>query len=102
VRSTKPGDWIELELPVARPGRRRLVAAMTRSHDYGIVSIQVDGGAPVVVDTASGGDVEPPRDVDLGVHELGARAKLRFEVVGAGARSSGARHYFGIDGVLVE
>jgi hypothetical protein len=102
VRSTKPGDWIELELPVARPGRRRLVAAMTRSHDYGIVSIQVDGGAPVVVDTASGGDVEPPRDVDLGVHELGARAKLRFEVVGAGARSTGARHYFGIDGVLVE
>ncbi len=102
VRSTKPGDWIEFELPVARPGRRKLVAALTRSHDYAIVAIQVDGGEPVVVDTSSSGGVEPPFDVDLGLRDLGASARLRFAVHGAGERSTGARHYFGIDGVLVE
>ncbi|MEY2747437.1 MAG: hypothetical protein RL112_2479, partial [Planctomycetota bacterium] len=102
VRSTKVGEWIELELPVARPGARRLAALVTRSHDYGIVSIQLDGAPAAVVDTASGGGVLPPVEVDLGVHELGARARVRFEVVGASAESTGARHYFGVDGVLVD
>lgn len=99
VRSTRRGDWIELELPVDRPGRRRLAVALTKSWDYGIVRISVDGRAAATVDTLGDDKVEPPVDVDLGVHELGATAVLRFEVVGASEQSRGARYYFGIDGL---
>ena len=101
VRATRAGEWVELELPVARPGRRRIAAALTRSWDYGIVRVSVDGREAALVDTLSDDGVEPPRDADLGEHELGAVVRLRFEVVGANAKSRGARHYFGIDGVLL-
>jgi hypothetical protein len=101
ARARSAGEWIELDVPVARSGRRHVQVFLTRSHDYGIVAIRVDGREGAVVDTVSGGGIEAPRAVDLGEHELGPRMRLRFEVVGANPASTGARFYFGVDGVLL-
>ena len=101
LAGTRKGDWVELELPASDPGRYGLELFLTRSHDYGIVVVslngqQVDGE----IDLWSGEGVVPSGPIDLGLVELGdAPNVLRITVVGTNSRASAPFYQFGIDGL---
>lgn len=91
------GSWIELPFDVPFLQRRRLVVAMTRSYDYGVYRILLDGE-----------EVSPPadffspeidvREVQLGDRELApGRHILRLECTGSNPNSTGFK--LGIDAV---
>ena len=91
-RDGKPGDLIELELPVAREGKYRLVMHNTRAYDYGIFRFFLDDqplGDPV--DLYSSENVI--RLVTLGERKLTAGPhRLAPEVVGFEFRREAPSH----------
>jgi len=95
-RATQPGAWVEFAVPVPRPGRYQLTAVLTRSFDYGLVQVSVNGrkvGAPVDTYAAQ---IEPGLAVELGTGEVTEGAvRVRFEVTGRSPKSPG--YYFGVD-----
>jgi hypothetical protein len=93
----KPGDTLDLELPVRRAGTYRLKMQLTRAIDYGIVQLYLDGkklGEPI--DLFNNG-VVPTGVLDMGVHELdmGPRT-LRIQILGAN-ESAVKGYMFGLD-----
>jgi hypothetical protein len=84
----KPGDVLELGLPVASTGRFRLKAVLTKAVDYAIAQLLLDGrelGQPM--DFFNNG-VVPTGEVDLGVHQLAAgEHTLAVRIVGANERA---------------
>jgi hypothetical protein len=101
VRAQQVGDFIELEVPVAEPGPRRLTVYATRSWDYGIVRFLVNGarvGDDVNLFNTAGRAVAATGPIDLGkvVPDAG-HLVLRIEVVGSHERSAAPGTYFGID-----
>jgi len=93
----KPGDKLELALPVKEPGRYRLLAALTKARDYGIVQLHLDAqklGEPLDLFNP---DVIPTGPLDLGVHELSA-GEHKFVVEITGANPNALKAYmFGLD-----
>jgi hypothetical protein len=93
----RPGDKLELTLPVEKAGKYELAARLTRAPDYGIVQLLLKGeklGEPIdlydlrVVTTA---------EIKLGTHELAAgEHKLTVEITGA-SESAAKRYMFGLD-----
>jgi hypothetical protein len=103
-QSARPGDWVELELPVAADGRYQVLAYLTRARDYGIVQLSLNGkplGAPI-------DGYHSPEVVNTGAIELGTvdlnrgGARLRVEVVGTNDRSVGPRYLWGLDCVVLQ
>jgi hypothetical protein len=95
------GDWIELELPEREPGPYRLELLLTRSADYGIVSVSFNG-VPIgeEIDLWSDRGVVPTDPLDLGRVELRGRGDLlRLEVTGTNPSADPPYFQFGIDGV---
>ncbi|MBN1344566.1 MAG: DUF2961 domain-containing protein [Phycisphaerae bacterium] len=98
----KPGDALDLAIPVAKAGRHRVKIRLTRACDYGVVQLSLDGrklgGA---IDLYS--DVAVPTDVlDLGEVDLAKGTRtLRVEIVGANEKAK-KEHMFGLDYVLLE
>ncbi|MBM4017830.1 MAG: DUF2961 domain-containing protein [Planctomycetes bacterium] len=84
----KPGDRLDLAVPVAGAGRYRLTAQMTKARDYGIVQLYLDDkklGGPLDLYNP---EVVPTGAMDLGVHDLGAgRHKLTLEITGANEKA---------------
>ena len=101
-RDGKPGDRLTLALPVAKAGRYRLVANLTKAVDYGIVQFGVGGeklGEPI--DLYNDG-VVTTGPTALGARELAAgEHKLTVEITGANARAV-KRHMFGLDYVKLD
>ena len=99
----RPGDRLELALPVAKGGRYQLRAQLTKAVDYGIVQFALDGeklGPPV--DLFHDG-VIPSGELDLGTRYLTAGDHaLAVEIIGANLQAAKA-FLFGLDYVkLVE
>lgn len=98
----KPGDKLELAVPVETAGTYRVSVTLTKARDYGIVQLSLDGkkvGEPI--DLYNPG-VVPSRPIDLGTHELAAgQHKLTVEIVGANPNAVQS-FMFGLDRVLVE
>jgi putative heme-binding domain-containing protein len=94
----KPGDQLELELPVKEPGKYTLEVVMTRARDYGIVQLSLDGrplGGPI--DLFNTPDVVTTGVLDFANLELTAGAhKLGVEIVGAHPDAIKA-YMFGLD-----
>ena len=94
----KPGDKLELVVPVKKTGRYHVSALLTKAVDYGIVQLYLDGkkaGAPV--DLYHDGVVRTDPPVSLGDFELSAGDhKLTVEIVGANEKAVKA-YMFGID-----
>jgi hypothetical protein len=98
VQATKPGDYVELLVAEGVAGPRRITLHGTKSYDYGILRLSVNGKA-----------VERPFDgfseksilsgpIDLGVFDpKDGRFVLRAEVIGSNPASRGPRYYFGLD-----
>ncbi|MBN1346646.1 MAG: DUF2961 domain-containing protein [Phycisphaerae bacterium] len=100
-RPGKAGEWVELELPVAKDGKYTLVIHGTKAGDYGIVQYWLDGkkvGQPI--DGYHDG-VVPTKRVELGVVELKkGTSKLKMEVTGKNGKSTG--FMAGLDCVVLE
>jgi hypothetical protein len=94
---TKPGDKLELALPVEKAGRYKLSAQLTKAIDYGIVQLSLDGeklGQPV--DLFNNG-VVATGELDLGTRELTAgEHKLGVEITGANEKAVKG-YMFGLD-----
>ncbi len=93
----KPGDRLELDLPVTKAGKYQLLAQFTKAVDYGIVQLSLDGeklGQPV--DLFHDG-VVATGELDLGTHELSAgEHKLAVEITGANPKAVKS-YMFGLD-----
>lgn len=98
----KPGDQLELALPVAAAGRYRIKAQFTKAIDYGVMKLSLNGqplGEPM--DFFNNG-VVPTGEVDLGEKQLPAGDnRLTVEVSGANAQAVQA-YMFGLDYVKLE
>ena len=93
----KPGDRLELALPVAKAGSYRVLAQFTQAVDYGVVQLRLDGEK-----------LGPPRDMfhdgvvatgelDLGTQTLTAgRHNLSVEITGANPKAVKS-YMFGLD-----
>lgn len=84
----KPGDRLELDLPVAKAGQYQLLAQFTKAIDYGIVQLSLDGetlGQPI--DLFHDG-VIPTGELDFGAHDLAAgEHKLAIQITGANPKA---------------
>jgi len=90
---------ITLAFDVPEAGRRQMGLVLSRSWDYGIYRISLDGRA-----LAKGLDLYSPnlaiREHNLGEHNLVAgRHLLRFDCIGKNAVSNG--HYLGVDAIVL-
>jgi len=99
----RPGDKLELALPVGKAGKYKVLAQFTRAQDYGIVQLWLDGeklGAPLDLHH---GWVIATDDLELGSRDLGAgEHKLAVEITGANPKAEPSC-MFGLDYVkLVE
>lgn len=92
----RPGDRLELALPVGRTGRYRLQAALTKAVDYGIVQLTLDGRPLATLDLFHP-SVVSTGELDLGTHALTAgEHRLGVEIVGANEKALKS-YMFGLD-----
>jgi hypothetical protein len=93
----KPGDRLDLALPVAKAGSYKVLAQFTKAVDYGIVQLSLDGqklGPPI--DLYHDG-VIASGEMELGTLTLGASDhKLTVEIVGANPKAD-KKYMFGLD-----
>lgn len=98
----KPGDRLELELPVKQAGSYDVALAMTMARDYAIVQLYLDDaplGKPI--DCYNNPDVITTGVLELGEHELTAgKHRLTLEVKGANPAAVKA-YMVGLDYVLL-
>jgi len=98
----KPGDTLELAVPVEKAGTYRLKTQLTKAVDYGIHQLYLDGkklGEPI--DLFNNG-VVPTGQIDLGLHKLDkGQHVLKVEIVGANEKAVKA-YMFGIDYIVLE
>ncbi|MEW6071508.1 MAG: glycoside hydrolase family 172 protein [Planctomycetota bacterium] len=101
IQGLRPGDFVELFVPVETGGRYRVEVFATRSCDYGLVLFSIDGkptGLGADLFNLAGQEVAATGPLDLGVHEVtGGGLVLRAEVAGGNPASSGTRSFFGLD-----
>lgn len=102
VATRADGDALTLGLPALEAGTYRLTLYMTRSYDYGIVRVLVNGvptGDPF--DLWAWG-VEATGPLSMGNTVLSGQDDIiRFEVVGRNERAAAPFHQFGIDGLVL-
>jgi len=105
VQGQRPGDFVELAIPVEGAGPVKLELWATRSWDYGIVLFSVNGeatGLGVDLYNLSGREVASTGPLDLGERRpVDGKLILRAEVVGGNPASEGTRSFFGLDCVKV-
>ncbi len=98
----KPGDTLEIAVPVEKTGTYRLKTQLTKAIDYGIHQLYLDGkklGEPI--DLFNNG-VIPTGALDLGVHKLEkGQHVLKVEIIGTNEKAE-KKYMFGIDYLLLE
>jgi len=98
----KPGDTLDLSVPVAKTAAYRLKMQLTKAVDYGIVQLYLNGKKlSDPIDLYNDG-VVATGVLDMGIHQLNAgEHTLRVEIVGANEKAVKA-YMFGIDYLLLE
>jgi hypothetical protein len=98
----KPGDKLDLALPVKGAAKYRVNMQLTKAPDYGIVQLYLDGeklGAPIDLYNKA---VGPTGSLALGEHDLTAgEHKLTVEIVGANDKAIKS-YMFGLDYVKLD
>jgi len=98
----KPGDKLELVVPVQKTGTYNVSVVLTKARDYGIVQLSLDGkkaGEPIDLYNPEVANTDP---ISIGTHELSAGDHtLGVELVGANAKAIPS-YMFGIDYVIFE
>ena len=98
----KPGDRLDLALPVSQAGRQQLKLQLTKAPDYAIIQLYLDGsklGGPLDLYHP---EVVPTGALDFGTHDLSAgERKLSLEILGANPKA--IKNYMaGLDYVVLE
>jgi len=98
----KPGDKLQLALPVKKTGTYQLSVVLTKARDYGIVQFYVDdkkAGEPIDLYNPEVVNTDP---VPLGTFELTeGEHTLTVEIVGANPQAIKS-YMFGIDYVIFD
>ena len=98
----KPGDKLDLSVPVKKTGVYRLKMQLTKAIDYGIVQLYLDGkklGGPI--DLYNDG-VVATGVLDMGIHKLDkGEHKLTVQITGANEKAMKS-YMFGLDYLLLE
>lgn len=98
----KPGDTLEIAVPVEKTGTYRIKTQLTKAIDYGIHQLYLDGkklGEPI--DLYNNG-VIPTGVLDLGTHKLEkGQHVLKVKIIGANEKAV-KKYMFGIDYLLLE
>ena len=98
----KPGNTLDLAVPVEKAGTYRLKMQLTKAVDYGVVQLYLDSkklGGPV--DLFNNG-VVATGVLDMGTHELSkGRHVLRVEITGANEKAVKG-YMFGLDYIKLE
>jgi hypothetical protein len=98
----KPGDKLELALPVTRAGNYNLAMQLTKAPDYGIVQLYIDGEKLGEAIDLYHPSVIPTEILPMGAHQLSAgQHKLGVEIIGANQKA-GKNYMFGLDYVKLE
>lgn len=100
-RDAGVGGELVVAVPVAKPGKHWIIVNLTKSWDYGIFQLSVDGkpvGDPVDLYSA----VIAPEKLDLGVFTLGKSFKLGLKCVGINELSNPKSYMAGLDYILLE
>ena len=98
----KPGDKLDLAVPVKQPGKYKLSLQLTKAPDYGIVQLYLDGEKLLGPIDLYHKKVIPTRPLDAGAHDLSAGDhKLTVEITGANAQAV-KNYMFGLDYVKLE
>ena len=98
----KPGDKLDLAVPVEKAGTYRLKMQLTKAVDYGIVQLSLDGKKLGEPDRPLQQRRRPHRRPRLGTHELTqGEHKLTVEIVGANDKAV-KTYMFGLDYVKLE
>jgi len=93
----KPGDTLELCVPVERSGRYRLEAQFTKACDYAVVQLYLDGKELCKPIDLYSINLRPSGCLDMGIHELTAgEHNLRVEIVGSNEKAE-KKYLFGLD-----
>lgn len=93
----RPGDRLELELPVDRSGPHALEVHLTRARDYGIVQFWLDGRKVGEPTDLYHPQVVPSGPISLGTHELTAGPHvLTVEIIGNNPQAIPV-YMFGLD-----
>ncbi|MFO8081557.1 MAG: hypothetical protein R6V07_14810 [Armatimonadota bacterium] len=100
LRSTEPGQWLEMQFALDEPVSGQVYADFLRYVDRGVFRISLDG--EVVKDRFDSWSEGPdPARVDLGHHELNAgEHRLRVEVIERGR--GGERAFIGLTGISIK
>lgn len=100
--NAKPGDRLELALPVARAGNYNLGMQLTKAPDYGIVQLYLDGEKLGEAIDLFHPSVIPTGVLPMGVHRLAAgQHKLAVEILGANEKAV-KNYMFGLDYVKLD
>jgi len=84
----KPGDRLDLAVPVKTAGKYKLSVQLTKAKDYGIVQLYLDGNKPGGPLDLYNPEVVPSGPIDLGTHDLAAgQHKLTLEITGANEKA---------------
>ncbi len=93
----KPRDTLELAFNVPASGEYELFVALTKAHDYGIVTLAIDDGQPGQPLDGFDANVVNTPPISLGVHQLTAgQHKLTVTITGANKQATKA-YMFGLD-----
>jgi hypothetical protein len=98
----KIADSVELQMPIEKTGRYRVLLYATKSYDYGVVRFSIDGRKGKELDLWSAKPVASG-PIDLGEFDLSkGDSVLRAEVIGTNPQSTGSHFYFGLDCVVLK
>ncbi len=100
--NAKPGDRLELALPVDKAGKYQVTTRLTKARDYCIVQLGLDGKNQGPSVDLYHPEVVPSEVLDLGTHQLSAgQHVLSAEIIGANPAAEKA-YMFGLDYVKLE
>jgi hypothetical protein len=98
----KPGDTLNLAVPVKKTGAYKLKMQLTKAIDYGVVQLYLDGKKlGGLIDLYNNG-VVATGVLDMGIHTLSkGQHTLRVEIVGANEKAV-KKYMFGLDYLKLE
>lgn len=98
----KPGDRLEVAVPVKKAGRYTVAVVLTKARDYGIVQLTLDGKKAGDAIDLYNPQVVPTDPIRLGAFDLSeGKHTLGVEILGANEKADKA-YMFGLDQVLFD
>jgi hypothetical protein len=98
----KPGDKLEVTVPLKQSGSFEVSVVLTKARDYGIVQLYLDGKKAGDTIDLYNPTVVPTEPIAIGAHELAeGDHTLGVEIVGANEKAVPS-HMFGLDYVIFE